>query len=293
MKTLFTLILLATLPAFAQLTNSIKVSALPSATTPLTGTEIVPLNQSGATKSATIDQVQAKAVGIANATSNTLVASLATLNGSLVTASNLLALRLGTNTTAITTTSNALQAQIGTNTAAIISTSNSIMANVAGAGYATASALVATNTALTSAINNLAAGLGNTLTNGGALSYSTLTASVLDLGKITNTGIFYYTLDLAAASSQRLVVTNSSSTYQIFYIYLTNAAAGQNVSLLISCQALNSVTPGMTIIATNALIKSYNSAGALNTIINKNKTGLLQFQVFDSSNILYSASAQP
>ena len=289
MKTLLTLILLATLPAFAQLTNSIKVSALPSATTPLTGTEIVPLNQSGATKSATIDQVQAKAVGIANATSNALAGSVSTLNGNFLAASNSLSLRIGTNSATITATSNALQSQITSGSAALTTTSNAILSTVSSAGYATAAALDSTNTALTAAINNLAAGFGNTITNGGALSYTTLTGSVLNLGKITNSGLLDYTLNLNAASNQKLTVTNSSGTYQILSLYLTNITAGQNVSLLISCQ---SVTPTMSVLLKTA-VKSYNAGGVTNFSFNNGKTALLQFQVFDSSNILYSASTQP
>lgn len=291
MKTLVTILLLAALPAFAQLTNSVKVSSLPSATTPLTGTEIIPLNQSGSTKSATVDQVQAKAVGIANATSNSLTTSLGALNTNLVTVSNLLSLRIVTNTTALTTTSNALQSQITSNSAAIITASNSILGTVASAGYATASALAATNSVLVATIGNVAAGIGNTLTNGGALTYSTLTGSVLDLGKMTNSSSVNVTLDMRAASYQKLTVTNNNSVTRNMQLYLTNAASGQNVSFLISCQSAYS--PGMAVTVISSGLKSYNSAGVTNFTFNNGKTALVEFNVFDPSNILFSASVQP
>ena len=179
MKQLFTfLILLAALAVRADLTptNSVKISALSSATMPLTGNETVPLVQSGASKSATVSQLIAAATSQASASSNALqtqiTANAAAAAANTATASNLLYKVAGTNTTLIAavsnyfatvtagnatataTASNLLWLTIGTNTTAI--------AAFNAAGYQTAGQV---STAINSA---LAAAIGG-VTNSGTL----------------------------------------------------------------------------------------------------------------------------
>src|SRR5882672_5061349 len=55
-------------------TNAVKDSALPAATTPLAGTELVRMVQAAASRTATVDQLIAKATAQDIATSNNLAA---------------------------------------------------------------------------------------------------------------------------------------------------------------------------------------------------------------------------
>ena len=213
-------------------TNAVKGSALPSATTPLGGSESVFLIQSGATKIVTVNQLIASATAQANAITNSLqtqiTANAATAAANTATASNFLYKVAGTNTTLIAavsnyfatvtagnatataTASNLLWLTIGTNTTAI--------AAINAAGYQTAGQV---STAINSAI---AAAIGG-VTNSGALNGTNI---LTPQGKnfISTWPIL---LDLAAGNYQTVTASNVAS----LSFTVTNAADGQNVSLLI------------------------------------------------------------
>lgn len=235
MKQLFTfLILLAALAVRADLTptNSVKISALSSATTPLTGNETVPLVQSGATKSATVSQLIAAATSQASASSNALqsqiTANAATAAANTATASNYLFNVAGTNTTLIFAVSNYFATVTAGNAASTVTASNllwlAIVTNttaitaINAAGYQSAGQVSTTvNSAIAAAIGGV--------TNSFALNSTNI---LTPQGKnFVTTGTIL--LDMAAGNYQTVTVSNLAN----LSFAVINAADGQNLSILI------------------------------------------------------------
>ena len=158
-KQLATFLLLALAPvAFAQttFTNSVKGSALPSASTPLTGAESVLLIQSGATKTATVLQITAAATSQNLATSNALVAAVTVQAGANTGTSNTLSAQIAAQVSALNTASNALNTASNALAAAASAASAKDTAT-SNALAAAASAAIAANTATSNSIAGAAA----------------------------------------------------------------------------------------------------------------------------------------
>lgn len=216
-------------------TNGVKISALTSAATPLSGSEIVPLVQSGATKTATVSQIIAAAISQGNAASNYFTLVTGTNAAALAAASNYLALVVGTNAASSLAASNYLSTVTVSNTAAAraytLGVSNTITAALASyyptsnpSGFQNAGQVSA---AATAAVATYSA---TGITNGGTATLSNVVYAVKDNGSVPVGNTF--TVDLAAASLQVVTVTNAGSLSN-FQLAITNLAAGQNVTLLI------------------------------------------------------------
>ena len=282
---LISLIVLSALGCAAQtFTNGIKGSQLPTASTPLGGSEAMFLVQSGVTKQATVDQVQAKAIAANLATSNALVtmnnttATLASLaTNSVAIASNYLAKVDGTNAANLVTTSNALAANITATAASINGNFVNYYSVGNPSGFQTA-AQVAT------AVNNGVATYAQTgLTNGGTATLNGVVYNVLKDPSGNGYPSSTVVIDLSAASLQNVVITNTSTVS----VTLTGVASGQNVT-----------------------VRFYNLSGAIRTInfptsvskftagtsvsVANFKYALFNFTSFGSvdSQVMFSASVQ-
>ncbi len=296
MKKLLSFLLAAvTLAASAQ-TNVVKVSALPSATTPLAGTEIVPLNQSGATKTATVAQIIASAVAQNNATASALTTASNALTSAVTTTSNALASAVTVQTAANLTTSNRMVTVTAANASAITGASNAITALLPGyyptnnpSGYQTASQVS------TIANGAAAAALAGVTQSNGVASFAAVTATnvfynVVDLGGLTNTASL--TINASAATIQRLTVTATNSGTKNATLSLSNLSSGQNVYVLVQRTdwiigaTMNVVLPSGTI--------NLNSGAATFISVPTGKSLLLSFTVLGSSlsSVVMSAALQ-
>ena len=227
MKNIFiTLALLAATVAGAQ-TNSVKGSAEPSASA-LTGTENVLVIQGGATKLSSVAAINAAPLNAVAAT-NAVLSALITANAATITtASNALQTQITANVAANSSTSNTLQALITANTTRDTATSNSISATVTANATTAAAANLATYNAIQGIANAAAAQAAQTgVTNGGSGTFANVFYATSDLGKADASTAF--TVNLAAGSLQLINFTNHSSSY----LFLTNVASGQNVTLMI------------------------------------------------------------
>ena len=249
--------LLSAFAATAQLTNSVKVSALPSATLPLAGTELVPIVQqiagTNASRTATVDQLLAKATALDNATTNGLAALLtAETTSRTVAVSNALALSTNFNTAqlaALVGTNNILLAAINAEIASRqVAVSNALVLttnNYTGL----LSALVGTNSALAGQIATLAASIGQSITNGGTVTFTranitSLVNPSVNLGTVTQTGgtSTNHWLDFSAGTIQRLTLDVSGGGAPTMLFAPTNAADGQQICLWLS--SVRSVSAG-------------------------------------------------
>lgn len=243
---------LATVSSFAgnPVTNSIGLPALVFATTPLAGTERVPLYQSGL-KSATVDQITANASGVALAnnlgTSNALAAvranantvsnSFLSVSNGFITLSNNFVVGSNAFVFANASTSNALAA-------ANLSTSN----QVAGLLQRTNTFYGANNPAnyqsgaqVSSTVNSALAAAG-VVTNSGTASFANIATPTLNLGSLTTPSTAVdqtnVLIDLSAAQFQTITIVPRSGNSTFRFIY-TNAVDGVNVWLL--AQANNGI----------------------------------------------------
>ncbi len=238
---------LATVSSFAgnPVTNSIGLSALVFATTPLGGTERVPIYQFGM-KSATVDQITANASGaaLANnlATSNALAAvranantvsnSFSSVSNSFVVVSNNFITASNALVFANAATSNALAA-------ANLSTSN----QVAGLLQRTNTFYGANNPSnyqsgaqVSTTVNGALAAAG-VVTNSGTASFANLATPTLNLGSLTTPSTALdqtnVLIDLSVAQFQTITIVPRTGTSAFCFIY-TNAVDGVNVWLLAS-----------------------------------------------------------
>ena len=290
MKQLFTfLILLAALAVRADLTptNSVKISALSSATTPLTGNETVPLVQSGATKSATVSQLIAAATSQASASSNALqsqiTANAATAAANTATASNYLFKVAGTNTTLIFAVSNYFATVTAGNAASTVTASNllwlAIVTNttaitaINAAGYQSAGQVsTAVNSAIAAAIggvtNSGTINATNILTPpGAAYSYSSNAPVVIDLSR-------------GSMQSATLLYYNNTISFS-----LTNAVSGQNVSMVVL--RTGGMSANIAFGSPPNGFNLFNTAPATIGSVSPGKTILGQVQVF-GTNIVFT-----
>src|SRR5437773_2323885 len=105
-------------------TNAVKISALPLATTPLGGTEVMVLNQGGVTKTATAAQVIAAATAANIATSNQFAALVVSISNTLAAANAAVSNTLAAANLGTTNSLAAVRAALGT-----LSGSNNILSS--------------------------------------------------------------------------------------------------------------------------------------------------------------------
>ena len=228
-KLILLLLALALAPvAFAQtsFTNGVKGTALPAASTPLSGAESVFLIQSGTTKTATVSQLNAAAVAQNNGTSNTLASAVTLQASANIATSNTLSSAITANASALVVASNNLASAVSAASAQATTVSNSVNFKLAGyygtnnaAGYQTAAQVSATAAAAAAGIvsSNGAAAFGS------IISSNTL-YNVFDNGQATAK-----TVNLGTASMQTVEFTNVSGNS---VLSLTGYAAGQNVTIV-------------------------------------------------------------
>ena len=280
MKKLVTLFFAGLALAASAQTNVVKISALPSATTPLAGTEIVPLNQSGTTKTVTVSQLILAATSQNNATSNALESAVASAVSSGNTASNALAAAVASNVAWDLASSNALAARITATAAADVATSNAL-ASAVGAAYGTNNPAGFQNSAQVAAAAAAAvAGFGSVgVTNNGTATLGVLNYAALNLG--TNDASTAFTVNLAAASLQAVTFTNKTSSN----LFLSNAATGQNVTLIVN----NGDSTARSTFYPPGMIQISSAGGYLQ--IGAKKTCVFNFLVF-GTNVLMSVANQ-
>ena len=216
----------------AALTNLIKISQLPTAST-LTGTELVPLLQAGQTRASTVSQINAPGVALANLYDYYFLQVDATNKASIAALSNNIATTATSTSNALASALAATNSQIlsvvsansNANAAAMATMSGTISANAAAAS----SALASTNAALLGAIASVAN--GGAITNGGSASFTSVSYSpfATSASTVVSAGNTAVTINLAAASLQVVTLTNLGH----WFLYATNQAAGQNVTVLL------------------------------------------------------------
>jgi|GEM_PF-3886956 len=280
MKKLFAFLALVALTSQAQttFTNGIKGSALTSATTPLGGSELVYLIQSGTSKTATVSQVIAAATSQDNATTNGLVALILANTARDTTTSNTLTASVTAANAAITATTNGLAALILANTARDTATSNTLTASLTAATAAnTATSNSIAGTAATVANAAVALYAANGATNGGSaslssLSVTNLTYPVLAFGNYDgSSSVSPFVVNLAAASFQTVTFTNHSASY----LGLSGIAPGENVTVVIkngytssenfyypACIQISSGASGITISAGKYAVFNFVATGS-------------------------------
>ena len=225
------LILLAVVSiAQAQLTNGVKISTLGTATTPLAGTEIIPLNQSGTTKSATVAQVIKAATDSATAAQN-YSSGLSNLLGVLAF-SNTITLAKVADAGSLAKSNSLLLANV-TDAGSLAKSNSVIVANIADAGTAARSNATAfylsgnpsgyqTASQVTTTVNSALSALGFAQSNS-AVNFSSVSAPVYaspttNLAKISLPAAgnpSYTKLDCSAATIFKSDVTSlgGSMTY--------------------------------------------------------------------------------
>ena len=282
MKKILSILMLAAICANAQttFTNGVKISALPQVSS-ISGTEIVVLNQSGTTKSATVNQLIAADVALINTVTNGLAALVAT-NGLKDTATtNGLEALIATNGVNDLNTSNALQSLISANTAKDTATTNGLAAMIATANaqnVATSNSIAGTATATAAAA--VAPLSANAITNGGNGNFKNVTFSVLDNGN----SVYQYAVNLSAATIQKVAFTNGLSGN--CYLTVTNISPGQNVTIAV----LNSTGATKAFFFPNSSqtnVFSITGAGQSQNIGN-GKSVLFNFISIDGGNVAMS-----
>ena len=272
-------------------TNGTKISALVNASTPLTGAEVVPVNQSGVTKITTVAQINnAPLTSIATA-SNYLFSVTVSNVASIAAASNAISTTVTANATASTTASNTLQNLIAANTARDTTASNSLQTQVTANATTAAAANLATSNAILGIANAAAAQATATgVTNGGAANFGLVTYAVASLGSVTNGATV--TVPANLATIQNLTITATGSGTKTITLTLTNLAAGENFSLIINrtdalfMPTYNVVLPSGTI--------NLNSGAATTVAIPPSKSLLVNFTCLGTSlsQVVMSASLQ-
>lgn len=281
MKKILSILMLAALCANAQttFTNGVKISALPQVSS-IGGTEIVVLNQSGTTKTATAAQLIAADVSLINSVTNGLAAMVATNAARDLVASNSLAALVATNAAADLVSSNALKVLITANTAGDVTASNyfaTVTAANAAANVATSNSISGAATAAAAAA--VAPLASNAITNGGSGTVTNLFYGVKDLGTVDGSATL--TVNLAAASLQTVNFTNRNGSQ----LALSNIAPGQNVTLI--CKNSANANYGTYYPANVVQI----SSGGNYVVVPSGKWAAFNFTVV-GTNVICSASAQ-
>ena len=247
LKRILTLVaVVLALPAAAQITNGVKLSALP---TPFTfnGTEKLPMTQvnsgTNATALATLAQVLAPVTTALNSNVSWIASAQVTeTNARAAGVSN--AMAFTTNQFNFATAyayalSNQMQIawlnEVTTRQAVNSAGSN----NLNAASNVLTAAMIASNAALASAISTVAAGLGTTLTNGGTITAKNLNFTIVSLpawnpNPSQNSGNTYTTnIDFNAGSYQSIAMTDLGQG-NIDLFNPINWTSGQQVSLFVT-----------------------------------------------------------
>lgn len=224
MKTFTTILILsAALICWADVTptSAVKISALSSATTPLTGAEIVPLLQSGATKTATVNQINAAPIAQGNAFSNNLQAQISA--------------EISTRVANTGSTSNSLQTQITAETSARVagdgSTSNSLQSQIT-AGQTYSSAVSNNLQTQISVLSGGQTGAGSS-PSFGIVTVTNLIEPSIDLGLFNAGGSPTFQLPANLAGLERLEINPISNNGKYIYFQPTNLVDGLNMTFLL------------------------------------------------------------
>jgi hypothetical protein len=297
MKFLTTLLFIGalTFAASAQITNGVKISALASASTPLGGTELFALVQSGVTKSATIDQGQAKATAANLLTSNFFATVTASINSALLVVSN-----------AANVASNNFQTVTAANAAADVSRSNAVAVIINSGDNATSNGVVAllgnyylasnptgyqTAAQVTATANGAAAAALSGVTNGGTASFTNLVylAKILPTNDASTTPTVNF--DVSAAALQKLYFTNSSGSQVSVTVNATNVLEGRSCSLLV--KNITQAPGTFRQITFTVTGTSFNSGGATSFILLGGKYAIVNYYADDGTNLVWTASVSP
>ena len=199
MKFLFSiLVLAATVTVQAQVTNLVKISALPTVSS-IAGTETVPLVQSGTTKTATVAQLISGATAQCNAASNYFqaydTAATATMTANATTAASATTAAAAAAAAALVATNSSIQSAISAASNVNATAINTLSATVTANNSAQTAALIATNGQIQNAMAALSVGVGGGIQNGGNGTLST--------GTITNLvqPTIYYSVTAPGAGS--------------------------------------------------------------------------------------------
>ena len=291
-------LLAATVTVQAQVTNLVKISALPTVTS-IAGTEIVPVDQSGVTKSATVNQIVSGPVAMVNTASNYFQAydtsATATMTANAATAAAATTSAASAAAAALAATNSLIQSAIASasnvNATATATLSSTVTANAASA----AAAQVATNTLLQTQMSGLTGGLSAAIINGanGTMSTATVTNLVQPTLFMTATaaGQGSYTSNVNfSASFQKLSLTETGSG-ATYLFSPQNFTDGQTVTLIIQNSG-GSATFGSVTVATNASGARFNvhGGGLLTTATGTASTAYLNWQCIGGL-IIFSGTA--
>ena len=286
---------LLTLCASAQttFTNGTKISALVNATTPLTGSEVVPVNQGGVTKTTTVAQINNAPLAANTISSNALqtqvLANATTAAAANLATSNALQTQVTANLNAATATSNALQSLITANTSRDVTSSNALQSQISSNAVAAAAANLATSNAIIGIANAAAAqAVATGVTNGGAANFGYVSYAVAHLGTITNSGSIVVSASLATV--QNLYVQASGSGNKTLNLSLTNLSAGQSFSVVINRTDPYGTMTYNVVLPSGAI--NLNSGGATTVALAPQKSLLLNFNTIGAtvSQTIMSAS---
>jgi hypothetical protein len=300
MKKLLAIIGLAALAlaAQAQLTNGVKISALGTATTPLAGSEIIPLVQSGTTKTATVTQVLKAATDSATS-AQTYASGLSNILGALAFTSTTTLAKV-TDAGNLARSNNIILANV-TDAGTLARSNVVLLANVADAGSAAASNASAfylssnpsnyQNAAqVASTVNSaVSAATFGAATNGGTVTFSKVISTNVvtpsaNLGNYSYSGATNIAVDFTAGSFQQITLTPSTGGIATGF-RVTNCVDGQQVTLLVNRLATSiNYTPNLT---TPPGYKMAGSSSSFNT-----GSGVLLYLnwIVVGTNIIYSGS---
>jgi len=277
-KLLVTLILAAHSVGFAQtITNGVKGSLLPAASTPLAGTELTFVIQSGTTKNATVAQVIAAATAQNIATSNALQTAVTgeiANRATAITTAQTIATNLATSlTNALVAQGTALTNSIATVSNAMMTASNVLQTAITADGTTALANLRASNTVYAAAISGVSNSIALGVTNGGAVRFSTVTATnygqpAIGLGQWNTTqSTSVSNINFGLGGLQILTLGNGTGLNNLSLLP-TNMIDGQQVYLLVKTPSasykLSSGTPtGYTVLPAGAVVTTGSGGNAL------------------------------
>lgn len=247
-KTLILFVTCLALPAWSQvLSNGVALHLIPSAATPLTGAEIVPMSQitsgTNATKSATVSQINAIPLNFAQQASNTV----SLVSAAMITADGIISNKVNT----VSNTANAIIA----GALAVSNTVNASISSVASINAAESGTITALNivsnsvTVNTTAIGGLGgetnrleseiatvnAALGLAVSNSSSATFTRLSLPATTLPMVAAPSAGWTNLLDFSQGSQQIITVGLPNTSNPFLFTPTNYQNGDNLWLMVIC----------------------------------------------------------
>lgn len=295
------LILAVTVLADPAPTNSVKISALPSAGT-LGGGELVPMVQGGITKQGTVGQIQVIPLTANTASSNALQASIIVVSNWSGTASNALQaqiiLNMATNASlvaavnaasnSLTTVSNSLNATV--TALGTVSNALTVVSNTVNANSASIATLQGATNGMNTRIATLEAAGGGT--NASAVSFNRISTPTFQMPSVASLAVSAQVtninVDFNNGTFQKVFVSFVSGNGVVVFKPM-NFRDGDNMFLEVILTNGISGNVGTSSTATNGTIDAWtsttiaNANGDYSQVSGSVREALLNWQVMGGS----------